>query len=414
MNAMISTQSSPVDTARDPATPRWLNVVAHLDPAFGGLSAAVPKLASSISKIGDIDVALAAFCNAGELYEPERLSEVSVSEWPLGRKAWLSDRELLARFRQLMQGMDGLHVHGLWEQSTRVAVRIARAERLPYVLSAHGMLEPWALNNKRWKKLIYSALIERSNVGNASCLHALTQAEADDYRRYSYTRSVVVIPNGVEVPPNLSPELFFSKYPQLKGKRIVLFLGRIHFKKGLDNLVKAWRQVVSAHKDVHLVLAGPDSENTQQSIARMVKEYELQDVIIFTGMLQDKIKWSALAAAECFVLPSYSEGLSVAALEAMGAGLPVILTDRCHLPEVRERSAGWVIPVGVEPLHRAIGELLENSLTSNRSIGERASALVRDRFTWPRVALQMSEVYTWVAGGNRPVSVDVQNAGGLS
>ena len=393
---------------------RWLSVVSHLDPRFGGLSAAVPRLSAAIATNTGFEMNLAAFCSQDESLSSPAYLNFNRSEWPISRSAWLKQRTLSRSFLELAETMDGLHIHGLWEQSSQTAARAARSLKLPYVLSAHGMLEPWALNNKRFKKLLYSALIERTNVRNASCLHALTSAEAEDYRRYGARSPIAIIPNGVDIPPDIDSSFFFSQYPNLRGKRIVLFLGRIHFKKGLDILVRAWKVISANHANAQLVLAGPDFEGTQAAIETAVRQSNLNSSITFTGMLQDQAKWSALRAAECFVLPSYSEGLSVSALEAMAAGLPVILTDRCNLPEVSKQNAGWVIPASAAPLQRALEELLESRPSENRVIGQRGCKLIQDRYTWAHVASQMSEVYTWVAGGNLPDSVALETFGGRS
>ena len=390
-----------------PIAGRWVSVVTHLDPRYGGLSAVVPQLSSAVAACGRLHLSLAAFCSAGELYSRSNFAELQLSEWPASRAAWLRDRSLRSQFSDLLRGCDGLHIHGLWEQSTLIAAGTARTRSLPYLLSAHGMLERWALANKRLKKILYSAAFERANVEGAACLHALTRAEADDYRRYGSKRPIAVIPNGVRVPESISSELFLSHHHALRGKRIVLFLGRIHFKKGLDLLIQAWQKIILRWPDAHLVLAGPDFEGTRARIAAMIEQAGLEQHVLFTGMLRDELKWSALAAAECFVLPSYSEGLSVSALEAMGLGLPVIVTENCNLPEVAELEAGWVIPAAVAPLERALAELLGNTPATNRAIGAQGRSFVRRHYTWSHVARQMSEVYAWVQGGPTPGSVEI-------
>ena len=357
-------------------------------------------------------MSLAAFCASGELYSRDSYAEVTFTEWPAGRGAWLRDRSLVARFDHLLQHADGVHIHGLWEQSTLIAARGARGQRIPYLISAHGMLEPWALRNKRLKKLVYSALIERANLDGASCLHALTQAEAADYRSFGCQAPIAVIPNGVKIPERVSPEKFLSQHPALKGKRIVLFLGRIHFKKGLDLLIRAWKKIILRWPEAHLVLAGPDFEGTRATIATMIEQAGLDPHVLFAGMLRDDLKWSALAAAECFVLPSYSEGLSVSVLEAMGVGLPVIVSDHCNLPEVAELEAGWVIPAELGALERALESLLENSPGTNAKVGDRGRDFIRQRYNWSVVAAQMDEVYRWVEGGPRPGSVTLFGVGG--
>lgn len=387
---------------------RWLSVVTHLDPRYGGLSAVVPELSSALAEKRAASMSLAAFCSPGELYSRAKLEHVSLTEWPAGRGPWLRNRELAARFDGLLASADGVHVHGLWEQSTLVACQAARRHRLPYVVSAHGMLDQWALRNKRLKKLIYSALFERTNLEKASCLHALTEAEANDYRQYGCTSPIAVIPNGVQVPQHTSSQTFLSQYPALKEKRLFLFLGRLHFKKGIDLLVRAWQEIIARWPEAHLILAGPDFEGTRAQLSKLIEEQGLANHVLFTGMLRDDLKWSALAAAECFVLPSYSEGLSISVLEAMSMGLPVIVSEQCNLPEIAEQDAGWVIPANVAALQSALKVVLGNSPKTNAATGQRGRIFVSGRYNWSHIAAQMAEVYSWVEGGSMPSIVDLR------
>ena len=385
----------------------WLNVVSHLDPRYGGLSAVVPQLGSLIARTGKFSVGLAAFCAPDELYAPAGKA-LDISYWPTSRSQWLRSPALRTRFRAEIARADGVHIHGLWEQSTAIAGHTARALRKPYILSAHGMLERWALSNRRVKKLLYSVLFERANVNGASCLHALTHAEAADYRRFGAKRPIAVIPNGVHIPETLSPDAFLSHYPALRQKRILLFLGRLHFKKGLDILIESWASVAKQYPDAQLVLAGPDFEGTRAPLEQRVQQLGLQGSITFPGMLRNELKWSALAAAEAFVLPSYSEGLSVSVLEAMGTGLPVIVSEQCNLPEVKQLEAGWIVQSNIPALTYTLHEFLSNSPGDNRTIGSRGRHFVADRYTWPTVGGQMADLYRWVQGGGpTPQTVDV-------
>jgi glycosyltransferase involved in cell wall biosynthesis len=269
------------------------------------------------------------------------------------------------------------------------------------------MLQPWALRSKSFKKRLYSALVEKANLQKAACLHALTTAEAADYRSFGRRGPIAVIPNGVELPQSIDATLFLEQFPMLRGRRIVLFLGRIHFKKGLDILIRAWAAIEKNFPDTILVLAGPDSENSRAAVEKLAEECGISARIHFTGMLAAGMKWSALANSYGFVLPSYSEGLSVAALEAMGVGLPVILTRHCHMPEVRRLDAGWEIEATTPALTLALEEMLANSSAANAAIGGRARRLVCDRYSWPVVAAQMADLYRWVQGGPSPHSFDV-------
>jgi len=392
-------------------TKRWLEVVSHLDPRYGGLSAAVPALAQRIAELDGMDVSLAAFCAPAEQFQPAGFDVAHLTFWPASRKQWVVDlvdgNPMRSDFRQQLEQVDGVHIHGLWEQSTLVAANAARELKIPHIISAHGMLEPWALNNKRIKKLIYSRLFERDNIERATCLHALSRTEAKQYREFGGRAPIAIIPNGVEIPETHEPEPFVELFPHLRGKRIVLFLGRLHPKKGLDLLIETWRDLSIHYPQAHLVLAGPDCEGTQVRLEQFVTGNCLTETVTFAGMLRDSMKWSALAAAEAFVLPSFSEGLSVSVLEAMGMGVPVIVTKACNMPEAEEQHAGWQIETTAHELRSALHALLANCVCRNREIGARGAALVASRYTWDRVACKMAEVYRWLTGGPEPQSVDV-------
>jgi len=398
------TQSVP-GAAAWPARDRWLQVVSHLDPRYGGLSAAVPALGESIAGRGDFEISLAAFCALGEEYKPEGFADNQLSYWPAARRNWMRPGSLQRDFMNEMFNASGVHIHGLWEQSTAVAASAARKLGVPYIISAHGMLEPWALANKRLKKLLYAKLVESRNVKNASCLHALTHAEALQFVNFGARSAIAIIPNGVNIPDVKDATLFLRRYPQLSGKRLVLFMARLHPKKGLNILLEAWAAVTKDYPDVHLIVAGPDSDGMQQKLEQYCSENGIEQRVSFPGMLKGAMKWSALAAAELFVLPSFSEGLSVGVLEAMGMGVPVIVTDRCNMPEVRECRTGWQIEATVFGLKSALREALGNSQSRNAVIGRLGARLVANRFSWDKVARQMGEVYSWVLGGPQPRNV---------
>ena len=378
---------------------RWLAVVSHTDPRYGGLSSAVPRLSRNLAAAGPFDVSLAAFCVPEEHFQPAQFDADHLSFWPAARRPWLQSGELRRRFQTTVAEADGVHIHGLWEASTAMASLTSRSLGKPYIVSAHGMLEPWALANKRLKKWLYATLIERRVIANASCLHALTRAEAGQYRAFGATCPIAVIPNAVDVPANLSSEAFLASQPSLRGKRLILFLGRLHPKKGLDLLAGAWPEIAKAHPDAHLVLAGPDAEGTQARVQDVLAGSGAPDSVSFTGMLDGAMKWSALAAAECFVLPSYSEGLSMGVLEALGAGVPVIVTRQCNMPEAREYEAGWEIEATVEDLGGALRSVLGRAREENARTGRRGSDLVTSRYNSRQVAAAMAEVYQYVLNG---------------
>jgi glycosyltransferase involved in cell wall biosynthesis len=380
----------------------WVNVLSHLDPKYGGMSAAVPALSSAVAEVGKHAVALAGFCAVDEEYSHITNRGVPVHRIQAGYANWVSNKAARDQFQKAVYSASGVHIHGLWEPSSLIAARAAKRANKPYLISAHGMLQPWALNNKRWKKAIYGALIERSNLQGAACLHALTKAEADDYRAYGLTNPIAVIPNGVDIPAHADSELLLNEFPELRGKRLILFLSRIHFKKGLDILCRAWSSVAKRWPDAHLVLAGPDFENTRSSIEALIAAAKLTERVTFTGMLDNRLKWSALRAAECFVLPSYSEGLSVSVLEAMGMALPVIVTRQCNLPEVKEYGCGWVIEPNSDELAAALDGCLALPVSARAEMSRNGQSLIEKSYSWQVVGEQMSSLYSWMQGESIP------------
>ena len=201
--------------------------------------------------------------------------------------------------------------------------------------------------------------------------------------------------------------MFFERFTKLRNKRILLFLARLHPKKGLDLLVESWGELARQHSDVHLVIAGPDGDGTEGRLRAVIRSAGLESSVTFTGMLQEDLKWSAFAAAEIFTLPSYSEGLSMGALEAMGAGLPVVVTRNCNMPEVSAYGAGWEVDANAKSLTLALEEAFTHSPSENQARGRRGGDLITSRYNSRHVARMMSEVYGYVLNGISPKNVEL-------
>jgi glycosyltransferase involved in cell wall biosynthesis len=400
--------STAVLSRERPQEATWLQLVSHLDPKFGGIASLLPMFCAASDPEG-VRCPVLGFCEPGERNIAWANSNVTVTCVPANRVAWALDLRRRRRLKQAMRDADGVHIHGIWETHCAVGAKLAQSCRTPYVLSAHGMLERWALQSKRLKKALYATLVETDNLRRASCLRALTHSEVNDYRRIGLTNSIAVVPSGVAVPASASSDAFLESYPHLHGKRPVLFLGRLHAKKGLSLLLRAWKR--AAREDSHLVIAGPDFDGTRSGLEKLAEELEISEQVTFAGMLSGPMKWSALAAARLFVLPSYSEGFSVAVLEALGMGVPVIVSRACNIPEVGEHGCGWV----VEPEEAAISNALEEALLTStadlRSMGDSGRALMASRYSWPVVGKQMAQVYRWVAGGPPPTDVPIFKMG---
>jgi glycosyltransferase involved in cell wall biosynthesis len=381
--------------------------MSHLSPQYGGIATSVPRLAQATEAASLHACPIAGFCDNEELAHVPEEQRAGMRIFPSNRIRWMVDRSLQRSLKEAIHAANGVHIHGIWETHCMTAAGIARACKRPYIISAHGMLEQWALRYKRLKKALYAALTEIRGMQRAACLRALSVDEVDDYRRLGLTNQIAIIPSGIDAPACASPDLFRSAYPQLAGKRIVLFLGRLHQKKGLELLLQSWARVASTADDIHLVIAGPDSENTLVPLEQLTGELKLGSSVTFAGMMTGDQKWSALAAASLFVLPSYSEGFSIAVLEALAMGVPVIVTTACHIPEVAIHDCGWVIQPELGPLEQALLEFFSLSGDEADEIGKHGRDLVRTRFQSSVVGKQMAQVYDWLQGGSKPTGVAI-------
>lgn len=368
--------------------PVCLNVTTHVDHRFGGIVTTMPRLSRAIAETGRYNSATVAFCDPEELEAHQAAAGNGLTLVPRGRKRWMTDGRLRQMLSEQVEQAAVVHIHGLWQEHCTMAAWMCRRHGKPYIVSAHGMLDQWSLKNKPWKKKVFLAVSHRRFLARAACLRALTMDEEGDYRRLGLTNPVAVVPNGIDEVPVVDPQLFRERVPEAAGQRIVLFLGRIHYKKGVEILCRAWAQLAGERGAWHLVFAGPDDEGTEARLKELVRELNLEPAVTFTGMLQGDVKWSAYYAADLFVLPSYSEGFSAAVLEALGAGCPVLISRPCHFPDVARERCGWVC----EPNLESVTADLRSALTSEPAVlhemGERGGVYVSGRYSWRAVREQ--------------------------
>jgi glycosyltransferase involved in cell wall biosynthesis len=296
-----------------------------------------------------------------------------------------------------------LHTNGLWMYPSLASLRDNRRAGRPYLVAPHGMLEPWAVANAGWKKRLVGWWFENAHLAGAACLHALTEAEARAIRDYGLANPICIVPNGVDLPEGRA-ESAPSWADGVGGRRVLLFLGRLHPKKNLINLIRAWTDVrsIAAARDWLLVIAGWDQDGYRQRLERMAETQGGGASLRFAGPQFDGDKAASFAHADAFILPSLSEGLPVAVLEAWSHGLPVLMTEACNLPE--GFAAGAALPIGADRPGIAAGlrRLFALSDAERRGMGARGRALVRARFTWASVGERMASVYDWVLGGGPP------------
>lgn len=381
--------------------PVVLDVFSHVSPRFGGIGPSVAALASAVVRSDKWRSQLVAICNRDE---SERHADIpsTVRMVPGDGFRPALDRSLEAPLKEALAGSSVCHVHGMWEAHSLAIGRLAPPLRKPIVTSVHGMLDGWELANKQLKKSVYSFLFARRSLAQSSCLRALSEREAAEYRRYGLTNPIAVVPNGVKAIARVDTTDFLNRYPQIQGKRVVLFLSRVHHKKGILDLLRAWPSVVERHPDAHLLVAGADFANTEKAARLLVAERNLADAVTFCGVLNGEAKLAALSASFLFCLPSYGEGLSIAALEALSIGLPVVLTDACNIAGITETGAGFVTTNNCSALATSLCDGLCLGKDEWQTMSDAARSLARSRYEWGRIGTSMQGVYEWLLGGRRP------------
>ena len=299
---------------------------------------------------------------------------------------------------------DVAHLHALWMHTSLILLAWARRHRRPYIITANGMLDPWALKNSRIKKQIVGAIYERRCLDGATCIQVNSERELESVRNFGLRNPVCIIPNGVDVrpPPAKVAPGWSSSVPI--GADVLLYLGRLHPKKNLPTLLRAWKRTSEnpLAENWYLVVAGWEQLGHASQLKQLVTELGV-DRVCFLGAQFDDEKTAAFHAASAIVLPSLSEGLPMTVLEAWAAAKPVLMTPECNLPEGFAQNAALRIRTDVDGTVAGLNELFAMSVADRQLMGQRGLSLVQKDFSWSNVAGELRSVYQWcIAGGPRP------------
>ena len=380
---------------------RVLHVIYKLDPEGGGPPRALLGLASAQKQAGlDVRV-LAAYRRHADMRIREELVSrgvpVQLVGPTIGPLQWHRSN---ARAADLAcRGVDIVHIHAIWEDLLHHAARAARSLRVPYIVRPCGMLDPWSLSQRSLRKRLYLAWRLRRSLDTAAALHFTTETERELTDVLSLKAASIVEPNGVELhefvePP--APGTFRRAFPQIGSRPIVLFLSRLHPKKGVDLLVAAFARANTA--DAVLVLAGPDPVGYRRRVEALVKQHGLDKDVIFTGMVHGRDRVAAMVDADLFVLPSYQENFGVAVVEALATGTPVIVSDQvniCH--EIDGAECGAVVPLDVDALALALSKWMSDARCRIQA-SQRATELVAAHYDWNQIARRWCVHYERLVG----------------
>ena len=293
-----------------------------------------------------------------------------------------------------LEQADLLHLHGVWDPMLLRVARVAAALGVPYCVTPHGMLDAWQLRQKRLKKQLALSLGYRRMLDRAAFLHFLNPDESRLAAPLGLSNRVQVIPNGVsleELGSLPARGAFRARHPELDDCPVILFLGRLHYKKGLDYLADAFAILLSAQPRARLVVAGPDG-GARAAFEAQLRRLGIARQVLLVGPLYGAEKLQALIDCDCFCLPSRQEGFSLAITEALGCGVPVVISESCHFPEVAEAGAGIVTPHDPRLIAAALEKILDDR-TAAAAMGASGRQLVYARYTWPIVADRMVSAY---------------------
>jgi glycosyltransferase involved in cell wall biosynthesis len=313
----------------------------------------------------------------------------------MGATGWQFSLQLTDALKENLQDFDLIYIVRIWSYPAAAAAYYSRRYEKPYIFVPRGMLCPYTFSKKIWKKWLYYYLIVKRNLEGALAIHYTSDDEAEKTHPFLGLQSrPVIIPNGIklsEFPAFPDGQRLKTRYPHLKDKKIILFLGRIHKVKRLDVLVKAFALLAKEKKDAHLLIAGGGKGTYCRRVKKWIRECGMNAQVTFTGILTGKEKIEAYAGSDIFVLPSYSESFGMAVVEAMACSLAVVISNKVGIyKEVKRNKAGIVIDANTESLHQAMKLLLED-FSLKKEIAANGRKLVEEYYDIDKVADKMIE-----------------------
>lgn len=370
-------------------------VTAHLSSNSGGLAFSVPGMARALDTLGDTRVSIVG---------------VRDPRMPEGWRGWGERVHAVQQRGPLAFGWapgmvdailqtkpDVVDAQGLWMYPSMASLAAHRATGKPYVITPRGMLDPWALKTASMKKWLAMTLFESAHLRSAACLRVTSTLEGENCRKAGLRNQIAIIANGIEIPPPLPDD-----NPQRHALKRVLFLSRLHPKKGIDLLLEAWSAIQDAFPDWELVIAGPDEKQHEQDM-RALQHRLRAERVAWAGEVRGEEKTRLYRSADIFVLPTRAENFGLVIAEALAHGLPVITTRRAPWDGLVDHRCGWWIEPTSAELIGAMRHALALPATERAAMGQRGAGWIERSYGWERIGRQLHAMYHWVLGrGSKP------------
>ena len=362
------------------------HIVSSLDISMGGPSKSVSDLAFGLSKLGE-NVTITSTYSENPYFNVESNSKIELN--------LIKHTSFKTKLEEIIkkEKYDILHGHGIWQMPVHHMAKFSRKNHIPYIITPRGMLEPWSLNAKKWKKRVGMLLYQRKDLEFAECLHATAQKEAENFRSLGFKNPIAVIPNGIDL----------NDFPISEGKnketKTILFLSRIHKKKGIEMLIEAWSRLQNSIKSGWKIeIAGNGEPKYINRLQNLITKHGLNKEIEIIGPQFGEKKIEAYQRADLFVLPTYSENFGIVIAEALACGIPVITTKGAPWKDLLKYNAGWWIDIGTRSLEDTLTQALKLSNKELKVKGINGRLLVKEKYSIESVATQMNVLYEWILG----------------
>ncbi len=375
------------------------HLTSHVSARSTGVWTSASSMVEAFEHTRDIDVVM--FGLADENVPRNAATHIPAHVYKvLGPRAFGYAPNLLRGL--LRADLDLLHLHGLWMYPALAARNWGRITGRPQLISTHGMLDAWAIEQSAVRKQLIGACFQGAHLSGADCLHALGEEERVGIRAFGLKNPICVIPNGV-APARGHAERLSTPWDEAltQGKSTLIFLGRLHRKKGVHILIDAVFELATSGRwdsNWRIIIAGWDDSRYGRSLRAKVVAYSLENIVFFVGPLFDERKAAAFACVDGMILPSLSEGQPLAVLEAWSYGLPVIMTRNCNLSQGFDAAAAIRADANTAGVKQALETFFQLDADERAAMGERGRELVRHRYSWPLIAERLGGVYAWLLG----------------